>query len=340
MFGIRFAKFQPGEYVLCYKNGKIVREGTGISFFYYAPRASAVVLPGASKDVPFMFEEVTNDYQTVTVQGQLTFRIVDYKKTAQILNYTVDIKTKKYVSDDPLKLPQRLINIARVLTKKQLEAMSLREATKSSELLAKDVMAEIHENEEVEKLGIEIMGLSVLAVLPVKETARALEAQAREEILRRADDAIYERRNASIEQERRVKENELNTEVAVENKKKQIKETQLETERLVMQKHNQMKDEQLSFETELEKKRKTLIDLSVANAKAQADAKAYELSSMMKAFAGIDPGVLQSLSSIGMKPDKLIALAFQELADKAEKIGQLNITPDLLESLLQGPEKT
>jgi len=183
----------------------------------------------------------------------LTFRIVDYKKTARILNYTIDIKTKSYVSDDPQKLSQRLINIARVLTKKQLEAMSLCEATKSSELLAKNVMAEIRKNEEVENLGVEIMGLSVLAVLPVKETARALEAQAREEILRRADDAIYERRNASIEQERRVKENELNTEVAVENKKKQIKETQLETERLVMQKRNQMKDEQLSFETELGK---------------------------------------------------------------------------------------
>ena len=45
----------------------------------------------------------------------------------------------------------------------------------------------------------------------------------REEILKKADEALYERRNASIEQERRVKENELNTEIAIENKKKQIK---------------------------------------------------------------------------------------------------------------------
>jgi hypothetical protein len=38
-----------------------------------------------------------------------------------------------------------------------------------------------------------------------------------------------------------------------------------------------------------------------------------------------------------MKPEQLIAFAFQELAGKAEKIGQLNITPDLLRELM-GPQ--
>ena len=52
----------------------------------------------------------------------------------------------------------------------------------------------------------------------------ALEAETREKILKESDDAIYLRRNSSVEQERKIKENELNTEIAVENKKKQIKE--------------------------------------------------------------------------------------------------------------------
>lgn len=336
MFGINFIKFLPNDYVLRYKNGKVVAEGVGISFYYYAPKTSIVVIPVSSSDTPFMFEEVTSDYQTVSVQGQLTYRVLDYKKIAQILNYTVNIKSGKYVSGDPQKLPQRIINISRVLIKKHIENMSIKDAIKSSELLAQKIMSEIKDNPEINKLGIEIMGFSILAIMPGKETARALEAQAREEILRSADEALYERRNASIEQERRIKENELSTEIAVENKKMQIKEKQLESERLVMQKNNQIKDESLGFETALEEKRKALIELTVANSKAEADAKAYELSSMMQAFSGIDANVLQSLSNMGMKPDKLIAIAFQELADKAEKIGQLNITPDLLQGLLKG----
>ncbi len=339
MFNVKFIKFMPNEYVLRYKKGKIVQEGAGISFFYYVPVTSIVVVPIESSDVPFMFEEVTNDYQTVTVQGQLTYRITDYKKIVQTLNYTFNIKAKKYISDNSQKIAQRLVNISKVLTKKHIGHTPIKEAIKASEDLAKGIIAELRENEEIKSLGLEIMGFSILAIMPNKETARALEAQAREEILKKADEALYERRNASIEQECKVKENELNTEIAIENKKKQIKETQLEASRLVMQKENQIKNESLGFETELEEKKKQLIELTVANAKAQSDAKAYELTAMMKSFAGIDANVMKSLANMGMKPDKLIAIAFQELAEKADKIGQLNISPDLLQELLQGNDK-
>ncbi len=335
MFGFRFIKFQPSEYVLKYRNGKIVKEGAGISFCYYAPTTSIVVVPVGSVDTPFIFEEVTSDFQTVTVQGQIIFRIIDRKKIAGFLNYTLNMKGKGYASEDPKKLPQRVINIVRVLTKKTLERLQLKDAIKSSDALAKGILEEIRENDEIDLLGIEILGLSILAILPNKETSRALEAQAREQILKKADEAIYERRNASIEQERRVKENEFNTEIAIENKKKQVRETQIEAERAVQQKQNQLKEEQMDFETTLEEKKKDLIELSVENSKAEADAKAYELSAVMRALEGINPNVIQSLASIGMQPNKLIAIAFQELAEKAGQIGQLNISPDLLQELMK-----
>lgn len=334
MFGFRFVKFQPSEYVMKVRNGKIVKEGVGLSFRYYAPTTSVIVVPVSSIDVPFIFEEITNDYQTVTVQGQLTYRIVDYRKTTQILNYTYNLRKNQYISDDPNKLAQRVINIAKVLTKKHLEQMPLREAIQSSERLAQSITREIMQNAELEKLGIELMGFSVLAILPNKETMRALEAQAREQILRNADDALYERRNASIEQERRVKENELNTEIAVETKKKQIRETQLDAERSVSVKKNEIKEEQLQFDTMMEEKKQQLTELSIANARAQADAKAYEMSAVMQSLEGVNPALLQSMANMGMNPDKLIAIAFQGLAENAGRIGQLNITPDLLQGLL------
>ena len=46
-----------------------------------------------------------------------------------------------------------------------------------------------------------------------------MEAATREQILQQQDEAIYKRRNAAIEQERIVKENELNTEIKVAEKK-------------------------------------------------------------------------------------------------------------------------
>ena len=335
MFGFRFIKFEPSSYVLKYKNGKVVKEGAGLSFNYYAPSTSIMLIPIGSVDAPFIFEELTSDFQSVTVQGQVTYRIVDHKRIAGLLNYTLDMRGKGYASDDPQKLPQRVINVVRVQVKKHLQALTLHEAVKSSEALAHGVLMEIKQIEEIKTLGIEIMGLSVLAVLPNKETARALEAQAREQILKKADEAIYERRNAAIEQERIIKENEFNTEIAVEQKKRQVRDTQLEAERAFQQKQNQIKDEQMHFDTEYENKKNELVELASKNAKVDADAKAYQLAVTMKVFEGMNPTTIQALAGIGMQPEKLIALAYQGLAEKAERIGQLNITPDLLSELIR-----
>ncbi|MBB6024943.1 hypothetical protein HNR77_006089 [Paenibacillus sp. JGP012] len=320
------------------KNGRVQREGVGLSFYYYEPTTSVVVLPVSSVDVPFMFEEITADYQTVTVQGQLSYRIMDYSKITKSLNYTYNLRKNQYMSDDPGKLDQRVITIAKVLTKKYLEQLPLREAIQSSERLASSMKREVTQHEELEKLGVELMNLSILAILPNKETMRALEAQAREEILRQADEALYVRRNASIEQERRVKENELNTEIAVETKRQQIRETQLQAERSVKQKQNEMEQEQLQFNTAMEERKQQLIELTIANQNAEADAKAYEIAAVMNSLQHVQPNVLQAMANMGMNSDKLIALAFQELAENAGKIGQLNISPDLLQGLMSPAE--
>ena len=76
-------------------------------------------------------------------------------------------------------------------------------------------------------LGVEILGLAVLSIRPTPEMARALEAEAREALQRQSDEAIYARRNAAVEQERRIKESELHTEIAVQEKQRQIRETQM-----------------------------------------------------------------------------------------------------------------
>ena len=336
MFGIKFIKFQPSEYVLKYKNGKVVREGAGISFHYYAPTTSIVMVPIASSDCPFMFEEVTADFQTVSIQGQVTYRIIDRMNVTGLLNFTLAIRSgnKSYISDDPQKLPVRISNLVRVMAKKHIENLKLSDAIRSSESLANNILNDMRGNEEISLLGIEIMGLTVLTVHPNKDTSRALEAETREKILKLSDDAVYERRNASIEQERGVKENEYNTEIAIENKRRQVRETQLDAEQAEMKKQNELKNEQLDAEISLEEKRKTLVALATENSKAEADAKAYELKAMMSALSGVDTDVIRALAAIGMQPQALIANAFQNLAGNAEKIGHLNITPDLIREMM------
>src|SRR3974390_2407249 len=100
MFGIKFIKVQPTTYLLQYRRGKIVREGVGLSFFYYSPITSLVAVPVASTVTPFIFQETTADFQTVTIQGQVTYRVSDPNQLASLLNYTLKPNDEAYVSED------------------------------------------------------------------------------------------------------------------------------------------------------------------------------------------------------------------------------------------------
>ena len=334
MFGIKFIKVQPTTYLLQYRRGKVVREGLGLSFFYYSPTTSLVAVPVASTDTPFIFQETTADFQTVTIQGQVTHRVSEPKRLAGLLNYTLARDGETYVSEDPEKLPERVIHVINVLARAELQKLPLREAIRASDDLVKAVKAGLVASEEITSLGLEVLGLSILAVKPTPETARALEAETREKMFREADEAVYARRNSAVEQERAIKENELNTEIAVENKKRQIRETQMEAERVVQEKKHIQQKEALEANIGLEDRRKNLVALAAQNARAEADARAYGVESTMKALATADAKILQALTTAGMKPEQMIAFAFQELAGKAEKIGQLNISPDLLRELM------
>ena len=339
MLGIRYIKIQPTTYVLQYNRGRVVREGAGMSFFYFGPSTSLVAIPVASMDVPFIFEEQTRDYQSVTLQGQITYRISDPKKLAGLMNFTLSPNGIGYMSDDPEKLPQRVVNLLHVLARAEIERLPLRDALRASEALVVAMRKQLATAAELAALGLEVLGLSILAIKPTPDTARALEAETRETLLRQADEAIAARRNAAVEQERAIRENELETDIAVENKKRQIRETQMDAERAVQEKQSQLEKERLTAGITLEDQRKQLVALASENARSEADARAYGIAKTMEALATAPVQTLQALASSGMKPEQLIAFAFQELAGKADKIGQLNISPDLLRELLDKPSK-
>lgn len=334
MFGFKYIKVDPTDFILHYRKGKLAREGAGQAFYYFSPLASLVKIPLASVDIPFIFEAVTADFQELTVQGTLTYRISTPKKLSQLMNFTISAKDGMYISDDPQKLPQRLINHAQVLTRSLLKTMDLRNALTEIDTIVQTLQKGLQESGSIGLLGIEILSLSILAIKPTPDTARALEAEAREKILGEADEAIYSRRNAAVEQERNIKENELNTEIAVENKKRQIRETQMESEKSVQQKQRELEEAKMSTQIALEEMNKSLTDLAVENARKEADAKAYAVSALVEPISDIDPKVLQALTNAGMDSGQLISLAFRELAENTDKIGQLNISPELLNSLI------
>jgi hypothetical protein len=315
MLGVKYLKVPPTTHVMQFKRGKVVRSGAGLSFFYYAPTSIIVEVPIASTDVPFVFNEVTADYQDATIQGELTFRVNDPNRLSALLDFSVDWRGR-YRSDDPSKLNDRLIHAAQILARGFTQRCELGQLLISSDALVEHMLSGLKVSEAVAMLGIEVLGLSILSIKATPEMAKAFQAGAREKLLQKADEAIYARRNTAVELERSIKENELNTEIAVEEKRRTVRETKVRADIAV------------------EQERAELVDRRVENERKESQARADGLRAMLEPMKEVDWRTLMAAQSGGLDARQLIALAFRDLADKAEKVGNLNITPDLLSALL------
>jgi hypothetical protein len=336
MLGIRFVKTQPTVHLIQFRGGKVVREGPGQSFFYYAPTSTLVAVPVGSRDRPFILELVTSDFQAVTVQGQVTYRVRDPRRTAALMDFSLDRDGLNYVSEDPKRLDDRVAMQVEVIIQRGVQALDLKTALRSAAAIARACEAELARQAEIAALGLEILGVSIIAIKPTPDIARALEAEARESNLKAADDAIYKRRMSSVESERAIRQNELDTDIAVEQKKRQIRETQMDAKATLMRRENELRSEQMAADTSLETARSDLVEQQTHNSRALAEAEAHRVAAVMQALEKADPRVVQALAASGMQPGQLIAQAFGGIAEKAERIGQLNVSPELLHGLLAG----
>lgn len=309
--GFKHYKFQPNEYVLVMKNGKVVKQGIGLSFFCNTLNTGMSVVPTESFDTFFAFDEVlTSDFQGINIQGDISYIIRDYEKVAGMIDFS-------YISESGYEekkaeakqiMGKRITNLAKTSVTKFVNARDVKAVIHSQEELAAFLTEKMTSNEAITELGLEVVTVSILAVSPSVETKKALESATREQILQQQDNAIYKRRNAAIEQERIVKENELNTEIKVAEK---------EHENQMLRQKNALE------EVELESK----------VTKEKVDTKAYANEIMLKAMESVDKDVLLAILLSGMDSKTLIAKAFYSLAENTDKIGNLNISPDLLETL-------
>lgn len=364
---IRFQKFLPGHYVMLMRNGKVVKEGAGLACWYNSRRTSVLQLPATACDGPFSFDElITADYQAVFVQGQITYRIRDYHRAAQMADFGCGKKGQDNIPAAMEVYGKRLTDIVKVIIMKEAAKKTIRDLIRNAEDLAGVIRKELAESKEAEDLGTEILSVNVLRTAARPETRKALEAAAREEILKEQDDAIYKRRNAAIEQERIIKENELNTEIRVVEKKKERTEKEQEIKRRLMTSELEMERERTAREQEisrerlegelqrqeretagrlqireqelaeqirLEEQNRELVRLETKNENVRAMQRAEAARAMIRAYENVNVALIEACALAQMDPGTLMAKAFLQMGENAAKIGSLNVTPELLEAV-------
>ena len=299
MLGLGYFKGQPTDYIQRYSSGAIGREGLGLAFYYWRFNTQVVAIPTTSRDADFLFNEITSNFQEVTLQGQLTYRIHEPKKAAALLNLRIDPERYTYITEDLNSLAQKIINIVRIETRSEVEKRTLAEVLRDSRAIAKEVEQRVREAAALNPLGVELLSVFFLSARPSPEVAKALEAEYREALMRQADEAIYARRGAAVDEERKIKE------------------------------------KQLESDKTLEQQRQSLIDLQGANALKEAEncGLALEKEAQYRARGTeLELAVLR-----GLDPRVLLAIAMRELGKNAGKVGNLTITTEMLAGLLNQP---
>src|SRR5215470_1675514 len=221
-----YFKGEPNVHVIRYRGGQRVADGPGLAFWYWRYNTSVALVPIVTQDAPFIFNEATTDFQVVAIQGSLTYRITAPLEAARAVNYTVDPGSARYQSDDPVKLAQRLINVVQAHTRAHVIDLPLEQALTKVKDLAAHVLTRVQAEPLLASLGVEVQGLHFASVSATPEMRKALEADYREALQQRADQAIYARRGKAVEEERRIKQREMDTEVELENQRKALVEMQ------------------------------------------------------------------------------------------------------------------
>jgi len=225
---IQFFKGEPNLYAIRYRDGKVMQAGQGINFWYLPFNTNIAAVPTGNQDANFIFTEATANFQEVAIQGTLTFRFTDPQAVARRLDYTIEERKGEYnyTTEDPQKLVQRVVNAVQTHTRAAINELTLEQALTAARQLEQTVLQAVAQEEELLDLGVTVINQHITAIKPTPEMQKALEADYREGLQKRADQAIYDRRAAAVEEERNIQEREINTEIEIEIRRKKLVDTQ------------------------------------------------------------------------------------------------------------------
>lgn len=222
MMGIGYFKAEPTEYARLSVGNKVKEEGKGARRWYLAHNTSIELVCTTIVNQPFQFNESTADNQEVSLQGGFIYRVKDPQRILAVYNHSIDPKTKNYLTEDPQKLPEHILEIARASARKMVQKKKLEELLVMADEISHCVSEEVSASPLLEELGVKVSTFYIAGIKASPEITKALGATYRESLLRNADKAAYERRAAAVEQERAIKDNELTTRTYLAKKEEEL----------------------------------------------------------------------------------------------------------------------
>ncbi len=316
---LRHLRAEPSSHVLRFRRGRQVAAGRGLAFWFRALSTSVVEIPLDDRELPFLFHGRTQDFQDTTVQGGITFRVVDPARAAQRVDFAIHLSTGVYLRQPLEKLAGLLTELAQQFAFSYLAGTTLRHALAEGVAEIRERIRQgLHDDAELAEMGLQVVAVRVAAVKPVAEVEKALQVPVRETIQQEADEATFRRRALAVDKERAIQENELSNQIELARREASLIERRGENAKRRVT--DEAEAARISAEAEGERTR------------IQARAQAEGIESVERARVEAEQNRMAIYRDF--PTERLLGLAAQRLASKLRRIEHLNLTPDLLGGLL------
>ncbi len=337
----RHLRAEPSAHILCFKRGKLKKSGAGLAFWFLPISTTVAELPLDDRELSFLFHGRTADFQDITTQGVLTFRVTDPVRLARRVDFSINLKTGTW-REQPL---EKLAGLLTALG--QQIAWGFIARTKVGEVLAegpeviRDRMQQAFTlDPDLAQMGLSVVSVRVSRVSPTPEVEKALESPARDAIQQTADESAFARRANAVEHERAIQENELKNRIELARRREDLIAREGANER--REAEERAAAEQVAAQADAEQSKVRSESKALAlEVMARADAERTRLrgeaeASRIRDVEGAETEAEQARMKIyaGTPVAVLAAIAARELATKLTRIDHLNLSPDALGPLI------
>jgi regulator of protease activity HflC (stomatin/prohibitin superfamily) len=300
---------EASSHVIRYRKGRVRLSERGPVFWFRPETASIAEIPMDDREMTLFVKGRSQDFQVVAVQGTIGWHVVDPERLASRVDFSIDLATGRLQGEPIEKIEARIAGLASQAVLQYLGAGPVRALLDAGpEPLRGRLGAALTADASLAEIGIAVVTVRLTNLAPSSELERALQTPTFEALQQKADEATFSRRALAVEKERAIAENELATRTELARREKLLIAEEAEHARSRAAGLAQARGVEASAEAE----RIRLVE----GARAQAEAQRVAI------YRDLPPAVA-------------LGLAAQELAGKLTSIEHLNVTPDLLATMLR-----
>ncbi len=317
---ISHLRAEPTSHIVRFKNGSIVSAAPGDAFWFRRLSTTVAEIPIEDREQGFIFTGRSADFQDVSVQGAITYRVADPIAAMKRIDFAIDLETGLYLEEPIERLAQTVTQVAQQtaldwIAHRTLDSVLVDAVQGLRPLLA----TALRDDEALADLGLEVVTVHLTRISPTPDLEKALQAPTRERLQESADEATFQRRAQAVEKERAIAENELANQVELAKR-----EEELITQRGVNERRR-VENEADALRIESAAK--------VDRLRLQNEAHAEGITTIEQANNNAEQGRIDIYREVPSQV--LLGLAARELAGKLERIDHLNLGADGLGSLME-----